>query len=131
MTIAFFALAIVVAGVVMATLRIGSGATSQVRDRIVGALEKVRLYRMLDKRHVDIPRFVDETDPAVIRQEIRNCEACQAIDRCDTALDNPADDDVSFCPNADAIDRSAPHVKTPVRAATDLERQPPAGRRDL
>lgn len=113
-----FLLVIVVAigGIVAITAHIALSENSKVLNRIRDALRRVRMFKMLQKRQVDVPSYLQNTDVSEIRQQIATCESCPSVQTCDTALEsnNTAINDFSFCPNNPAIEQlqsSAPPIQ--------------------
>jgi type II secretory pathway pseudopilin PulG len=108
LTIGFVLVLVAVIGLVAATARITLSASSKVLHRIGEALTRVRLFKMLQKRRVDVQSYLKTTGVSEIRQHIEACESCSSSQTCETALasDKTAIDDFSFCPNSAAIERA-------------------------
>lgn len=93
--------------VIVVTFRIAIAENSKVLARIRESLKGVRLFRMLERRHVDIRTYVQNTDVSEIRQQIAKCETCPSSPQCDAALNSAEEpEDYSFCPNDPAIERA-------------------------
>ena len=105
--IGFLLVIVAVIGMVAMTVRIALSENSKVLNRIRDALRRVRMFKMLQKRQVDVQSYLQNTDVSEIRQQIANCESCPSIQTCDTALesDETAIKDFSFCPNNPAIEQ--------------------------
>ena len=115
-TIGFLLVIAAVIGMVAITARIALSENSKVLNRIRDALQRVRMFKMLQKRQVDVQSYLQNTDVSEIRQQIATCESCPSTQTCDTALEsnNAAIKDFSFCPNDPAIDQlqsSAPPIQ--------------------
>ena len=106
-TIGFLLVIVAVIGMVAMTARITLSENSKVLNRIRDALRRVRLFKMLQKRQVDVQSYLQNTDVSEIRQQIATCESCSSSQTCETALgsDETAIDDLSFCPNSAAIEQ--------------------------
>jgi hypothetical protein len=106
-TIGFFLAIVVVIGIVAMTARIALSENSKVLNRIREALRRVRMFKMLQKRQVDVQSYLQNTDVSEIRQQIATCESCPSIKTCDTALESNETviNDFSFCPNNPAIEQ--------------------------
>jgi uncharacterized protein DUF6455 len=107
-TIVFALVGVAIIGLIALTARITLSESSKVLHRIAGALQRVRLFKMLQKRQVDVQSYLQNADVSEIRQHIATCESCSSTQMCETALANqePAADDFSFCPNSAAIERA-------------------------
>lgn len=94
-----------VVGIIAVTARIALSESSKVSKRILEALQRVRLFKMLGRRRVDVQAYVQRTDAAQLRQQIATCEACPSASSCDAVLEGgaAAPKDFSFCPNDAAI----------------------------
>jgi hypothetical protein len=115
-TIGFLLVIAAVIGMVAITARIALSENSKVLNRIRDALRRVRMFKMLQKRQVDVQSYLQNTDVSEIRQQIATCESCPSIQTCDTALESnkTAINDFSFCPNNPAIEQlqsSAPPIQ--------------------
>jgi type II secretory pathway pseudopilin PulG len=117
LTIGFVLVLVAVIGLVAATARITLSASSKVLHRIGEALTRVRLFKMLQKRQVDVQSYLQNTDVSEIRQQIATCESCSSSQTCETALgsDETAIDDFSFCPNSAAIERLRNSTSSPLQ----------------
>jgi len=106
-TIGFFLAIVAVIGIVAMTARIALSENSKVSNRIREALRRVRMFKMLQKRQVDVQSYLQDSDVSEIRQQIATCESCPSIQTCDTALESneTAINDFSFCPNNAAIEQ--------------------------
>lgn len=105
--IGFLLVIVAVIAMVAMTARITLSENSKVLNRIRDALRRVRLFKMLQKRQVDVQSYLQNTDVSEIRKQIATCESCSSSQRCEVALrgDETAIDDFSFCPNSAAIQR--------------------------
>ena len=105
--IGFLLVIVAVIGMVAMTVRIALSENSKVLNRIRDALRRVRMFKMLQKRQVDVQNYLQNTDVSEIRQQIATCESCPSIQTCDTALESneTAINDFSFCPNNPAIEQ--------------------------
>jgi len=105
--IGFLLVIVAVIGMVAMTVRIALSENSKVLNRIRDALRRVRMFKMLQKRQVDVQSYLQNTDVSEIRQQIATCESCPSIQTCDTALESneTAINDFSFCPNNPAIEQ--------------------------
>ena len=106
-TIGFFLAIVAVIGMVAMTARIALSENSKVSNRIREALRRVRMFKMLQKRRVDVQSYLQTTDVSEIRQHIATCGSCSSTQACETALGSQetAINDYSFCPNSAAIER--------------------------
>ena len=97
----------VIGGIVAITARIALSENSKVLNRIGEALRRVRMFKMLQKRQVDVQSYLQNTDVSEIRQQIATCESCPSGETCDTTLESneTAVKDFSFCPNNPAIEQ--------------------------
>lgn len=114
--IGFLLVIVAVIGMVAMTVRIALSENSKVLNRIRDALRRVRMFKMLQKRQVDVQSYLQNTDVSEVRQQIATCESCPSIQTCDTALESneTAINDFSFCPNNPAIEQlqsSAPPIQ--------------------
>jgi len=114
--IGFLLVIVAVIGMVAITVRIALSENSKVLNRIRDALQRVRMFKMLQKRQVDVQSYLQNTDVSEIRQQIATCESCPSIQTCDTALEsnNTTNNDFSFCPNNPVIEQlqsSAPPIQ--------------------
>lgn len=114
--IGFLLVIVAVIGMVAMTARIALSENSKVLNRIRDALQRVRMFKMLQKRQVDVQSYLQNTDVSEIRQQIETCESCPIIKTCDTALESKetAVNDFSFCPNNPSIEQlqsSAPPIQ--------------------
>lgn len=117
-TIGFTLVVIAVIGLVAVTARITLSESSKVLHRIREALQRVRLFKMLQKRRVDVQSYLQNTDVSEIRQQIATCESCTSSQTCETVLESQetAIDDFSFCPNSAAIER--------LRSTSEVQNEP-------
>lgn len=106
-TMGFTLVVVAVIGLVAITARITLSESSKVLRRIADALTRVRLFKMLQKRRIDVQSYLQTTDVSEIRRQIATCESCPSSQTCETALESHdiATDDFSFCPNSAAIER--------------------------
>lgn len=106
-TISFLLVIVAVIGILAMTARIMLSENSKVLNRIRDALRRVRLFKMLQKRQVDVQSYLQNTDVSEIRQQIATCESCSSSQTCETALESneTAINDFSFCPNNAAIEQ--------------------------
>jgi hypothetical protein len=107
LTIAFLLVIVVTVGIVAMTARIALSENSKVLNRIRDALQRVRLFKMLQKRNVDVQSYLRDTDVSKIRQQIAVCDSCPSVQSCETALESKDTvvNDFSFCPNNPAIEQ--------------------------
>lgn len=65
-----------------------------------------RMYRMLKRRHVDVPGYARSLAVAELKQQLRTCENCGLVRLCDRACSTraPSRSAFSFCPNRLAIE---------------------------
>lgn len=98
---------VVIGAMVVITARIARSENSKVLSRISDALRRVRMFKMLQKRQVDLQSYLQNTDVSEIRKQIATCESCPSTQACDTALESKetAAGDFSFCPNNPAIEQ--------------------------
>ncbi len=98
-----FLLALIAAviGLAAMTVRIAWSENSKVLDRMRDALQRMRLFKMLQKRRVDPQSYLRTTDAAEIRRQMAVCESCPSSQVCDAALESneTALDSFPFCPN--------------------------------
>jgi Family of unknown function (DUF6455) len=94
-----------VVGIIAVAVRVAlSEHHSKVSKRILETLQRTRLFRMLERRQVDVWTHVQQTKVAQIRQRIATCEACPSTSLCDSVLAGAeVRKDFSFCPNDAAI----------------------------
>lgn len=106
-TIGFLLAIVAVIGIVAMTAHIALSENSKVLNRIRDALRRVRLFKMLQKRQVDVQSYLQNTDVSKIRQQIATCESCPSSQSCETTLqsNDTAINDFSFCPNNAAIEQ--------------------------
>lgn len=106
-TIGLLLVIVAVIGMVAMTVHITLSENSKVLNRIRDALRRVRLFKMLQKRQVDVQSYLQNTDVSQIRRQIAECESCSSVRTCETALESgeTAINDFSFCPNNAAIER--------------------------
>jgi len=91
--------------VVVMTVRIAFTGHAEVFNRMREQLQGVRLFRMLQRRRIDVREYLQTVDPAAIREQIARCESCPGSAQCDTVLESPdtAANDFAFCPNDPGI----------------------------
>jgi len=79
----------------------------RIREVLQERIQMLRLGRMLKKRGISTETFLHETPVYDIESNIRNCESCGQVKKCDAALDvsAPGEADLSFCPNDDAFNK--------------------------
>jgi hypothetical protein len=104
-TIGLVLLLLVVVGIVTITSLVARSESSKVSGRLLEAMQKVPLFRMLHRRQIDPIAYVRATDAAQIRHQIATCVSCTSTNLCDTTLNGVADSagDISYCPNVAAI----------------------------
>ena len=98
---------VVIGGIVAITAHIALSENSKVLNRIRESLRRVRMFKMLQKRQVDVQSYLQNTDVSEIRKQIATCESCPSGEICETALESneTAVKDFSFCPNNPAIEQ--------------------------
>ena len=98
---------VAVIGILAITARIALSENSKVLNRILESLRRVRMFKMLQKRQVDVQSYLQNTDVSEIRKQIATCESCPSGEICETALESneTAVKDFSFCPNNPAIEQ--------------------------
>ena len=98
---------VAVIGILAMTARVALSENSKVLNRIRESLRRVRMFKMLQKRQVDVQSYLQNTDVSEIRQQIATCESCPSGETCDTTLESneTAVKDFSFCPNNPAIEQ--------------------------
>ena len=106
-TISFLLVIVAVIGIIAMTARITLSENSKVLNRIRDALWRVRMFKMLQKRQVNVQSYLQNTDVSEIRQQIATCESCPSTQTCDAALESNETTvkDFSFCPNNPAIEQ--------------------------
>lgn len=106
-TIGFLLAIVAVIGIVAMTAHIALSENSKVLNRIRDALRRVRLFKMLQKRQVDVQSYLQNTDVSEIRRQIATCESCPSSESCETTLqsNDTVINDFSFCPNNAAIEQ--------------------------
>lgn len=106
-TIGFLLAIVAVIGIVAMTAHIALSENSKVFNRIRDALRRVRLFKMLQKRQVDVQSYLQNTDVSEIRRQIATCESCPSSESCETTLqsNDTVINDFSFCPNNAAIEQ--------------------------
>ncbi|GEM_PF-3591522 len=96
----------VIIGLVVINTRIALAGNSKVLNRLYNSLQRVRLFKMLRRRGVDVGDYLRKTEVSDMRRQIARCETCQNIRACDSALEreDAAGGDISFCPNKAALE---------------------------
>lgn len=97
----YMLVAAIIIVVMVVTVRIAFTGHAEVFNRMRDQLQGVRLFRMLQRRRIDVREYLRTVDPAEIRDQIARCESCPGSAQCDTVLDSPgtAAEDYKFCPN--------------------------------
>ena len=73
------------------------------REQLAQRLGRLRLGRALVLFGVDPTRYLHTQRMVDIEDQMRGCVACAEITRCDDALERQRSEDLSFCPNYDAL----------------------------
>ena len=80
------------------------------RKSMAMALDELRLSRMLSHLGIDRDKYLHEESALAIKQHMQRCDACDAKDSCDQALEQhkdrerPADaEQLGFCANIDDL----------------------------
>lgn len=91
---------------------VDSGRGQQLLRAYLGKrLAAARMFSMLEHRQVAPLTYIQKTDIADIRAQLRICRNCSKQDVCDEALGYVGwrHRNFSFCPNRRAIERLIPH----------------------
>jgi len=106
----YLVVAAVIIVVAVMTVRIAFTGSAEVFNRMRERLHGVRLFRMLQRRRIDVHEYLQAVDPAEIREQIARCESCPGSAQCDTVLQSPDSgaEDYAFCPNDPAIRAMTP-----------------------
>ena len=76
------------------------------REGLAGALEELRLSRMLKYLGIDQAEYLHKRQALEIRQHMERCNACDAKSRCDQVLEKDTaveTDALGFCANIDDL----------------------------
>lgn len=99
-----------IALVVVAFMLIQALATNvktgrQVRQKLAEQISRLRYGGMLQREGVNEHVLLHQIPLTEIKEEMAHCESCQHTNTCDQVLkdESRAANDVSFCPNIDAI----------------------------
>lgn len=89
------------------------------RQELAKRIEKLRLSKMLEKKQINLTRYLHELPVHQIENQIRNCGACKEAIFCDQILspDNVLTTNYSFCPNIqilNSLNRTNLQKATPV-----------------
>ena len=75
--------------------------TKKFRENLKIKLEKLPFYDMLQKRNIDINKYLEKFKADEIEEHLVNCKECESKEKCLETLedDNSSEEDYSFCPN--------------------------------
>ena len=74
------------------------------RERLLHAIQNLRLYKMLLLLHVPMERYVVSAPLSEIKSHVTACRGCTELGVCDRCLRNGVPDkDMSFCPNYESL----------------------------
>ena len=75
--------------------------TKKFRNNLKIKLEKLPFYAMLQKRNIDINKYLEKFKVDEIEEHLVNCKECESKEKCLEMLedDDSFEEDYSFCPN--------------------------------
>jgi len=75
--------------------------TKKFRNNLKIKLEKLPFNLMLQKRNIDINKYIEKFKVDEIEEQFVNCEECVSKEKCLEILEdnNSSEEDYSFCPN--------------------------------
>lgn len=74
------------------------------RERLLHAIQKLRLFKMLSLLHVPLKRYIVSVPLSEISGHITACRGCTELGVCDRCLRTGVPDkDMSFCPNHESL----------------------------
>lgn len=75
----------------------------EVRRQLAARLQQLRLGRALTMFGVNAEEYLHTQRIADIEAQMRNCAACDELERCDSSLERGAAEDFDFCPNEQSL----------------------------
>ncbi len=75
------------------------------RIRLAERLRALRLHRALGLFGIDLDAYLHTQRLVDVERHMRACSACKETERCDTALQGGAQEDLGFCANREDLAR--------------------------
>ena len=100
-------LVLIVATVIISAITGNFRTSLRLREYLAQRLKYLRLDKMLSKRNIKREHYLHTESVVNIENQIRSCESCSATTKCDEVLKEGPPDDLSFCPNDEALESIA------------------------
>jgi hypothetical protein len=80
-------------------------AGREFRERLMQRLQALRMHRVAKALGIDVEHCLHDEMVVRIEENMRRCEACEALEACDEKLAKGAlsTDEIEFCPNRDCL----------------------------
>ena len=100
-------LVLIIAAVIMTSITGNFKTGLRLREDLAQRVKYLRLDKMLSKRNIKREHYLHTESVVNIENQIRSCESCSATQKCDEVLKEGPPDDLSFCPNDEALESIA------------------------
>jgi len=97
-------LVLIIAAVIITAITGNFRTSLRLREYLAQRLKYLRLDKMLSKRNIKREHYLHAESVTNIENQIRSCESCSETKKCDEVLKEGSPDDLSFCPNDEALE---------------------------